>query len=96
MAEEFSYVYGPEHLCFAKLCAWVEIVWARSSRRQNRGLSDAVIDQIEEVDGRYVGATSAFASGSDAVIDPIGGPALVSALTTGSCRCKLLSDQRSQ
>ena len=33
---------------------------------------------------------------SDAVIDPIGGPALFTRPHIGSCRCKLLCDKRSQ
>ena len=85
------------HTCSETLPAWVEIVWSRSTRRQNRGLSDAVIDHIEEVDGRFVGPLRPSRRGwSDAGIDPIGGPALITRPHIGSCRCKLMSDQRSQ
>ena len=33
--------------CFERVRAWVAIVWSRLTRHQYRGLSDAVIDQIE-------------------------------------------------
>ena len=50
--------------CFERLPACVEIVWSWSTRRQYRSLSDAVVDQIDKVDGRSVDATSASVSGS--------------------------------